>query len=408
MKLVILSLIVLTFLFDAWLSILNYRNKDAEIPEEVKDVYDQDAYQKWLQYNMENFRLSMISRTIRLIIIISLLIFRVFPIFNDIAIDLTNSIHLQTLIFLGIYFIIDFVIGIFFSYYKQFTIEEKYGFNKSTKKTFVFDKIKVLILSIIFGGGLIYLLSLLYHNVGDLFYIYAWISIVVIILIINLLYVKLIVPIFNKLRPLDEGELKDKIINFANKVGYEITKISIIDASKRSTKLNAFFSGFGKFKQVVLYDTLIEKMNSDQIVSVLAHEIGHAKHKHIIKNIFIMMITISLYLAVLLFSVKSDSVSTAFGFDNAHFGFGLIIFMLLISPISIILEAIVSRISRKFEYVADHYASVNGYKVEMQEALKILGRENYDNLTPHPLFVALKYSHPPIAYRIRAIRKIED
>lgn len=408
MEILILSLILITFIFDAWLSILNYQNRNAEIPEEVKDVYDQDAYQKWLQYNMENFRLSMISRSVRLIIIVSLLIFRVFPTFNNFALDLTNSIHAQTLIFLGIYFLIDFVIGIFFSYYKQFTIEEKYGFNKSTKKTFAFDKIKGLVLTVIFGGGLVYLLSLLYHNVGDLFYIYAWALIIVIVLIINLLYVKLIVPIFNKLTPLEEGELKDKIKKFAEKVGYEITKISIIDASKRSTKLNAYFSGYGKYKQVVLYDTLIEKMNPDQIVSVLAHEIGHAKHKHILNNIFIMMINLSIFLAVLLFSVKSNSLSTAFGFSNANFGFGLIIFMLLLSPISILIEAIVGRISRKFEYQADHYAAVNGFKIEIQEALKILGRENYDNLTPHPLFVAMKYSHPPIAYRIRAIRKIKE
>lgn len=408
MEILILILIVITFLFDAWLSILNYRNKGAEIPNEVKDVYDQDAYQNWLQYNMENFRLSMVSRTVRLVIMLSLLTIRVFPIFYEFAGDISNSIHVQTLIFLGIYFIIDFVVGLLFSYYTQFSIEERYGFNKSTKKIFILDKIKGLILSIGLGGGLVYLLSLLYHNVENMFYLYSWLLIIIIILFINLFYVKLIVPIFNKLTPLEDGELKDKIISFAEKVGYEITKISIIDASKRSTKLNAFFSGFGKFKQVVLYDTLIEKMSSDQIVSVLAHEIGHAKHKHIIKNIFIMMLNLSLFLALLLFSVKSDSLSTAFGFNNANFGFGLIIFMLLMSPISILIEAIESRISRKFEYEADHYAAVNGFKAEMQEALKILGRENYDNLTPHPLFVAMKYSHPPIAYRIRAIRKIDE
>ncbi len=405
MEIFILSLIIVTFIFDSFLSILNYRNKDAKIPEEVKDVYDEDEYQKWHQYNMENFRLSMISKLVNLVVIICFLLFEVFPIFFKLASNLSSSIYLQTLIFLGIYGLIDFIIGIFFSYYRQFSIEERYGFNKSTIKTFIGDKIKAIILTIILGGGLITLLLSLYKNTGDTFYLFAWLAIIAIILFINLFYVKLFVPIFNKLRPLEDGELKDKIVEFAENVGYEISKISIIDASKRSTKLNAFFSGFGKMKQVVLFDTLLDKMNTDQIVSVLAHEIGHSKHKHIIKNLFMMLIQISLFLFVLLYSV--NTLSQTFGFNNVNFGFGLIIFMLLLSPISIIIEAITSPISRRFEYQADRYATINGYKNEMQEALKILSRENFANLTPHPLFVAIKYSHPPTAYRIRAIQKID-
>jgi len=408
MDIIILSLIIITFIIDTWLSILNYRNKDAVIPDEVCDVYDPEAYKKWHQYNMENFRLSMISGPIRLVIILSLLIFSVFPYLYDIANDVSNSIHVQTIVFLGIYFMIDFIIEIYFSYYKQFSIEERYGFNKMTIQTFILDKIKALILTILLGGGTIYLLSILYHNVGNLFYLYTWVFLIVFILFINLFYVKLFVPIFNKLRPLEDGELKEEIITFAEKVGYEITKISIIDASKRTTKLNAFFSGFGKMKQVVLYDTLIEKMSVNQIVSVLAHEIGHCKKKHISKNLLFSIINITLILFVFVFAVKNEAISTAFGFNHANLGFGIIIFMLLMSPISIIEQAIQSPISRKFEYEADAYAALNGYKVEMQEALKILSRENFSNLTPHPLYVSMKYSHPPTANRIRAIRKINE
>lgn len=410
MEILIISLIVITFLFNTWLSILNYRNKDAEISDEVIDVYNQNAYQNWLKYSMENFRLSIISETVRLVIMLSLLIFKVFPIFYDFACALSNSVFTEIVIFVCIYFFINYMIRLIFSYYNQFNIEEKYGFNNSTKQTFSLDKTKGILLTIIFGGGIIYLVGFLCRYISNLNQLYALIMIVYIIvtIFINLFYVKLILPLFNKLTPLEEGELKEKIIIFTEKVGYEVTKISIMNASKRSTKINAFISGFGKFKRIVLYDTLINKMSPDQVISILAHEIGHAKHKHIIKNIFITILHFSIYFAVLMFFLNSYTLSTTFGFSNANSGFGLIIAFLLISPISILLAAIENRFSRKHEYKADYYAVVNGFKSEIQEALKILARENYNNLTPHPFFVAMKYSHPPIAYRIRAIREIEE
>lgn len=404
----VISTLLLTFVFDMWLSILNYQNRNAEIPDEVKDVYNHDEYKKWLSYNMENNRIAFISKPLNFLLFVLFLMFGLFPLFNNIAVNLTESVHYQTLIFLGIFYIIDFIIGIFFSYYSKFHIEEKYGFNKSTVKTFVVDKIKSFILTIILGGGLILLLTTLFYNAGDMFYLYSWISILSILIFINMFYVKLFVPLFNKLQPLEDGELKNKIMLFAKKVGYEITKVNVMDASRRTSKLNAFFSGFGKFKQIVLFDTLCEKMNDEQIISVLAHEIGHSKHKHILKNIFILMINISIYLFLLLFALKSSALSMAFGFNEANFGFGIIIFVILISPLSIMIGAILNRISRKFEYQADYFTAVNGYKNDLEDSLKILARENFANLTPHPLFVAIKYSHPPIAFRIRAIRNIED
>ena len=403
----ILAILVLTYGFDLWLSMLNYKNRNAEIPSEVDDVYDQESYQKWQSYSMENFRISFVSSLVRFIIIISFLVFRVFPWFYTIAGELTENIHLKILIFLGLYYIVEFIVTTIFSYYRQFVIEERFGFNKSTQKTFISDRIKSLILTVILGGGIIYILSLLFHNVGNWFYIAAWVTIIVIILFVNLFYVKLFVPLFNKLRPLEDGELKDRIIEFAQSSGYEITKISVIDASRRSTKLNAFFSGLGKFKQVVLYDTLIEKMSDDQIISVLAHEIGHCKHNHITKNLFFSIINISIFLGILLFAVRSDLISQAFGFEEANFGFGLIIFMILITPIGILFGLIRSQISRKFEYQSDRFACIHGYQKAMEEALKVLAKENFANLTPHPIYVALKYSHPPIDYRIRAIRNVE-
>ena len=401
----IITLIISSFLFDTWLSILNYKHRKADIPEVVSDIYDKKEYNTWLSYTMENYRFGLVSSFVGLFIMLIYLFVGAFPYFESISLNLSGNIHIQILIFLGIYHFINFFIQLFFSYYSHFSIEERYGFNKTTMKTFVVDKIKNIILTIIFGGGLIYLLSTLYYEVGSMFYLFAWLSIVSILLFVNLFYVKLIVPIFNKLRPLEDGELKEGIQNFAKKVGYEVNKVSVIDASKRSTKLNAYFSGFGKMKQVVLYDTLIEKMSTDEIVAVLAHEIGHSKHKHILSGLFQTIVIISIYLGVLLFTLNSPEISMAFGFSGSHFGFGIIIFSVLLSPISILIGLITSGLSRKHEYQADEFARKHGYGTGLENALRVLTKENFSNLTPHPLYVKLTYSHPPVADRITAIRK---
>lgn len=394
-----------TFGFNLWLSLLNYKNRLQPVPENVSDIYAEEDYKKWLSYNMENFRLGLISSSVDLVILLIFLFSGLFLVFNDIAFQVTENIYLQTIVFLGIYTLIGFVIDAGFSYYAQFSIESRYGFNKSSKKTFFFDKLKGILLTAIFGGGLVMLLQQLFVKFDSMFYIYAWISMIVILLFTNILYVKLIVPLFNKLTPLEDGELKDKIYAFALRVGYEVNKISVIDASKRSTKLNAYFSGLGKMKQVVLYDTLLDKLTPDEIVAVLAHEIGHNKHKHLVSGMLQSIIVLSIYLGALLFTLTSPVLSTAFGFDGVHFGFGIIIFSVLLSPISIIIGLISSGISRKHEYQADKYASDHGYGDAMVRALKVLAKENFSNLTPHPLYVKLSYSHPPVSSRIAAIQE---
>ena len=401
----IIFLIVASFLFDLWLSALNYKNRTAVVPEVVSDIYNKEEYSKWLDYSMENHRFGLISSSISLVIMLIFLFFGVFPFFNDVAVSISNNIHVQILLFIGMYYLVKFVIGIFFSYYDHFSIEERFGFNKATKKTFIFDKIKSLILTIIFGGGLVYLLSTLYYEVGSMFYLYAWISIIAIMIFVMMFSVKLILPLFNKLQPLEDGELKDSIEKLAIKVGYKVNKIRTMDASKRSTKLNAFFSGLGNTKQVVLYDTLIDKMATEEIVAVLAHEIGHSKHKHIFYGMIQSVFMISLYLGVLLFTLNLPVISEAFGFTGTHFGFGLIIFSVLLAPIAIILGAITSGISRKHEYQADEFARAAGYGEHLESALKVINKENFANLTPHPLYVKLTYSHPPLSDRINAIRK---
>ena len=407
-QIIIYTLIIGGFIFQFWLSRLNYNNRNAELPEEVKGVYNEDEYKKWLEYYMENHRFSKITSIVNIIIFLGLLVFRVFPLFGELSEGVSSNFHIQTLVFLGLYFLISFVIGIPFSYYDTFVIEEKYGFNKATKKTFIFDKIKSLLLTIILGGGLVYLITVLFEHAGNLFYILTWASLIVIILLIQVLYVRVFIPIFNKLTPLDDGELKDMIHEFANKVGYEVTKISVMDASKRSSRLNAFFVGFGRFKQIVLYDTLIEKMNNEEILAVLAHEIGHNKHKHIIFNLAQTAVTLSIYMGALWLVISNPEFSTAFGFEGLNFGFSLILFTVLLEPISVVLGLLTSYISRRHEFQADRFAASNFKKEPMESALKVLVKENFSHLTPHPLYVKLLYSHPPVYQRIRAIRKVEN
>ncbi len=404
MNILIYVLIIFVFLFKSWLSFLNYKNRFAPIPEEVKDVYDETEYKKWLEYNMETFRFSNILRVVDLIVFIGLLVGGVFLYFEKLSLNFSNP-GTQLLVFMGLYYLVSFVIGIITSYYDTFVLEERFGFNKSTKKTFILDKVKGLILTILLGGGILLLLFTLYTNTGNMFFVYAWGVLVGIILLMNILYVPVIVPLFNKLTPLEEGSLKEKIEALALTTGYNLDKISVMNASKRSTKLNAYFAGLGKSKRIVLFDTLIEKCSEEEIVSVLAHEIGHNKKKHILYNMIQMIILLSAYVAVLLL-VLNKEFSMAFGFTDTNFGFALILFGVLMSPISILIGLITSYLSRLYEYQADAYAVKYAGSESMINVLKKLSRENFSNLTPHPLYVKLTYSHPPTSDRIKAIKKL--
>lgn len=403
--LLVYSLIILGFSFNSWLAVLNFGNKEAEIPEEVNDIYEEEEYKTWLRYTMDNFKFSSIIRVVDTVVFLMLLILGVFVLFDDLARIIFDNNRLQILGFMGIYYVFSLLVDIYPSYYRTFKIEEKYGFNKTSMKTFILDKVKGLVLTVIFGGGLLFLIIVLEERTGNLFFVYTWIALFSILLVVNLIYTSVIVPIFNKLTPLDDGELKDEINKFAKSVGYEVSKISVMNASKRSSKLNAFFSGFGKFKKIVLYDTLVEKMSTEEIVAVLAHEIGHSKHKHVIFNLIQTGVNLMIYIGLIGLIIKVPEFSTSFGFEESNFGFSLILFTVLINPIDIIWGMLTSYFSQKHEYQADRFSSVNYSKEHMESALKLLGRENFANLTPHPLYVKLTYSHPPIVDRIKAIRK---
>ncbi|MBN2899393.1 MAG: M48 family metallopeptidase [Clostridia bacterium] len=400
-----LLIIAIVFFIDIGLSILNYKHRHAPIPENVADVYDQKDYAKWLNYTMEVFKLSIFRKLVDTGALLVFLLAGIFPKLAAFAAPYTDNRILQSLIFLGLYYVIAYLLNIGFSIYRTFSIEERYGFNKSTVKLFVVDQIKSLLLTAILGGGLLYALLALYQHFGNAALLYGWLLITAISLIINLLYTKVFIRLFNKLTPLTEGELYDGVNALAEKTGYAVKKISVMDASKRSSRLNAFFSGFGRFKHIILYDTLIEKCTTEEVLAVLAHEIGHAKHKDVLKNFLSSSVQLGVSLGILLIFLSSEAFAAAFGFSGVHYGFAMILFSILMEPVGMVAGIPLTALSRKAEYRADAFSATVGYNNAMVDALKVLARENFSNLTPHPWMVKMTYSHPPISDRISALDK---
>ncbi len=405
----IVGLILIMFVVDLVVSLLNYNYRNKPIPDNVKDIYDKEQYQKWLKYTMDNMRFGLIKKIFDTALTLGLLIFGFFGVLEGWTNSWFISPTLRTLSFLGVILIGISIINIPFSYYATFVIEEKYGFNKTKKKTFFFDFIKNLLLMTVLVGAIIALFSFLYLQFVDqlwLFVLFAWIALSLIIVLMFILNVKVFVKLFNKLSPLPEGELRTRIEALATEVGFQVKAISIMDASKRSTKLNAFFSGLGKTREVVLFDTLVEKLSEDEILSVLAHELGHAMHKDAPKMILERIVIFGLYAVIIGLIMQSSALATAFGLTGIHLGFGLILFSILIEPIDFILGIPLSYLSRKAEYAADAFSAKYVDKKHMMSALRILVTENYSNLNPHPIYIMLHYSHPAIADRLGAIEKL--
>ena len=401
-----ITIIIIMFAIDLSLSVLNYGHRKKAIPANVADIYNREDYNKWLNYTMEVFRMSIIKKVFDTLLLLAFLGFGVFPRLAAIANGWTDHPILQTLLFLGLFSAISYLLGIGFSIYATFNIEERYGFNKSTVKTFISDQIKSIIFTAVLGGGLLFALLKLYMELGNMAIFYGWGLVTLVILAFNLLYTKVFIKLFNKLTPLTEGELFDGVKALATKTGYEVKNISVMDASKRSARLNAFFSGFGRFKQIILFDTLVDKCSRDEILSVLAHEIGHSKHRDVLRNFFISIIQIGIYLALVGFFLNTGELAIAFGFTGIHYGFAIILFGILMEPVAMLAQIPLAAMSRKAEYRADAFAAAVGYKEAMISALKILSRENFSNLTPHPLLVKMTYSHPPVSDRISALEKL--
>ena len=400
---VLIGILTLEFLFQKWLDNLNASYYNKPIPEELSDVYDQDKYEKSQAYKKKNHIFSLYSTVISFV---ATLLFFFFDGFYWVQklVDSWTTVHLlNSLTFIGVLFFASFLLSLPFSYYSTFVIEERFGFNKSTRKIFLMDKVKGLFLTLVFGSGILVLIILLYQNIGKNFWIWAWVVITIFSFFMNLFYSNLIVPLFNKQTPLEGGELKTAITSISDRLGFKLNNIFVIDGSKRSTKANAYFTGFGPKKRVVLFDTLINDLSTDEIIAVLAHEIGHYKKKHTIWNLVLGIMQTGIVLFLFSLLIDSDLLAQALGLESASFHIGMIAFSLLYSPFNIVLSYLMNLLSRKFEYQADHYAKTKFKPSSLISALKKLSRNNLSNLTPHPLFVAVHYSHPTLLQRIQKL-----
>lgn len=402
---IIIGIIIINFIKDKILDALNAKHFNDPIPEELADVFDDEAYNKSQKYKAVNYRFGIWSSLFSLVLTLGFLLFDGFEYVDNLARSYSENPIIIALIFFGIIMIASDIISTPFSYYKTFVIEEKFGFNKTTKKTFFLDKIKGLVMMALIGGGLLALIIWFYEITGKYFWLYAWALISGFTIFMNMFYARLIVPLFNKQTPLEEGELRSKISDYANSVGFSLKKIFVIDGSKRSTKANAYFSGFGSEKRVTLFDTLINDLDDDEIVSVLAHEVGHYKRHHIIFNLFASIILTGLTLYILSIFISNPLLSNAIGVEKQSFHVGLVAFGMLYAPISEITGLVMNYFSRKFEYEADDYAK-STYKAEpLIGSLKKLSKNSLSNLTPHPSYVFMHYSHPTLYQRIKNLKR---
>ena len=394
------GIIIFNFIKDFFLDYLNSKNFNNKIPELISDVYDSEKYFKSQEYKKTQYRFSKYSKIFSLIIILSFFYFDGFIIVDSFSRNLFKSEILISLTFFGTIFFGNELLSLPFSVFFTFFIEEKFGFNKTSIKTYISDKLKSWILTILFGGGILGFIIFQEQLIRENFWIVAWIFITGITIIINGFYAQIIVPLFNKQKKLEKGELRSEIEKYSCKVGFDLSNIFIIDGSKRSSKANAYFSGFGKQKRITLFDTLIDKLNKKQIVAVIAHEIGHYKKNHIIFNLFFSIMQTGFMLYVLSLFIYMPVFSEALGIENHSFHIGLITFSILFTPISEISSLIFNMFSRKFEYEADEFAK-NTYNGEyLIEALKILSKDSLSNLTPHPKYVWWHYSHPTLFQRV--------
>jgi len=398
---ILIAIIVIGFIIDKLIDILNEKHFDDAIPEKLNDVYDEEAYKKSQAYKKTNARFSNISSLFSLLLTLGFFFFDGFKIVDDFARSYAHNPIIIALIFFGVIMIGSDILSLPFSYYKTFTIEEKFGFNKTTKATFWLDKVKGWLMTIVLGGGILALIIWFYKITGADFWIYAWGLVAVFSVFMNMFYAKLIVPLFNKQTPLEEGSLKSAIENYAQKVGFTINNIFVIDGSKRSTKANAYFSGFGSQKRITLYDTLVNDLEEDEIVAVLAHEVGHYKKKHIIFNLFTSLLLTGLTLYILSLFINSPLLSEALGVSIPSFHIGLIAFGILYSPISELTGLFMNYVSRKFEYQADNYAKNTFAGEPLISSLKKLSKNSLSNLTPHPAYVFMHYSHPTLLQRVK-------
>jgi STE24 endopeptidase len=400
---ILIAITVVSFLFDQWLDYLNDKRKSPKLPESAKGIYDEERYAKWLAYDKTNGRVGALNSAVSIVISLAML---VFGLFGKLDIFLRGYVDHQiglALIYFGVLGLGSSIISLPFSIYSTFVIEEKFGFNKTTVKTFILDMIKGAALSLLIGVPLAAIIIWFYYELGDWFWLTAWFLVSGFSVFMAMFGADLIMPIFNKFTPLEDGELRSSIEAYCSKVDFPLTNLFVMDGSKRSGKSNAFFTGLGPKKKIVLYDTLIEQMTIQEIVAVLAHEIGHYKHKHTRQSLILSVLQTGVTLFLLGLFLREEMFSQALGAEFGSFHVGIITFGIIFSPLSTLIGIGMNVLSRKNEFEADAYANDTYSGAALASGLKKLTAENLSNLNPHPYLAFVSYSHPPVLKRLEKL-----
>jgi STE24 endopeptidase len=393
------------YLLEQLLSTLNRGRLSSIIPPKLIGIYDQEKYARQQNYSLVNSRFDDFTRLFTLILALGMLFLDGFAWVDTIARNISDNDIVISLLFFGILFIGNEILTLPFNIYSTFVIEERFGFNNTTIRTFVLDFIKSLLLTIVLAGSILVLILWLYQLLGNHFWLATWVAVSLFSLIMLLFYSEWIVPLFNKQKSLEEGELRTAIEAFAAKAGFGLKNIFVIDGSKRSTKANAYFTGFGKKKRVVLYDTLIEQLTTEEVVAVLAHEVGHYKKKHVVSSLVLSFMQSFLLLYILSLFLRLPISAEVLGAVKPSFHIGIVVFGLLYQPISIVLELIMNLFSRKHEYEADAFAAQYGLGDALISGLKKISVQALSNLNPHPAYVFMHYSHPTLLQRIERMHE---
>lgn len=400
---IILIIVVVSYVFDQVLDYINLKAQRSDIPQDVEAFYEKEKYLKSLAYHKEQARFSFLTSAFSFLLSAVMLLAGGFGWIDEILRPHIQNEILLALVFFGVILIASDLLTLPFQWWSTFVIEEKYGFNKTTIKTFMADKLKGYLLGAIIGGVLLSALIYLVQVIGTSFWIWFALIAAAFMLVMNMFYTSLILPLFNKLTPLQEGELKTAIEAFSRKIDFPLDNIFVIDGSKRSNKANAFFSGIGKKKKIVLYDTLISNHSTEELVAVLAHEVGHFKKKHIVWGMGLSIVQIVFTLFILSLMVFNENLSLALGGSVQSIHLNLLAFGILFSPISGITGLFMNMYSRKNEFEADAYAKEKFDGGALANALKKLSVDNLSDLYPHPAYVFFHYSHPPLLQRLEAL-----
>lgn len=405
---IILVAIIGEYLLSLASSILSLRTFSPTLPAEFRDVFDEDKYAQARHYSQTRTYFGFIHSSVDLIILLTFWFSGGFEWFDQVVRTAGYGPLVSGLVYIGSLTLASSLLGLPFRLYSTFVIEARFGFNRTTVGTFASDLLKGLVLGVVLGGLLLAVVLLFFEWAGPLAWLWCWLAATAFMLAIQFVAPTWIMPIFNKFTALEDGELHDAIVNYTRSASFPLQGLFIVDGSRRSSKANAFFTGFGTNKRIGLFDTLVDDYSVQEVVAVVAHEVGHYKKQHIVKSMVLSVAHLGVMFWVLSFFLRQEALFTAFSVTEPSVYTGLLFFGLLFTPVELVLSVLLNVFSRKNEFEADEFSAMTtGDGESLVRALKKLSADNLSNLTPHPVDVFLHYSHPPVLERIRSLHKID-